>query len=1192
MDMAHFRVSLTILFALLLVHAGLAAAQTTGTITGVVRDPSGAVLPGATIEVVNEQTGDVRRAVSNAEGIFNVTPVPQGRYTLRVSLSQFATIEQRGIQLRTSEILNAGTIVLKIADVSEQVTVSATNLAAAQTATAVRTSVLEAKQLDTLVARGRDPMSLLNLLPGAVPIFGTTILGGTTGTNAPTISGQPGNSFQMSVNGMPSNDGDLTASNNSAVSMDAIEEIRVVLNGFAAEFGRNAGVQVNIVPKSGTQQYRGSLATYIRHDAMNSNTVQNQRSGLPKPYYRYYTVTGTFGGPVALPRSGKLSSTFFFYAREMWDTKLPANIQNRTMPTELERNGDFSSTTQPNGSPFFIADPLRVQQGLACSATTGGPGCFPGNVIPADRISALGRALVTHMPLPNFLDRTVSQGNYNYTDQDIGHRTATLDQVTVDHRLGAAQNLRGQFRSWRPNRKAYTMVFGDTSNFNHFKGQYAQSETSIQVGYTRTFKSRWANEATFAFRRTPEGGPVETNPDPISKLQRDPLGLSALGSLYTGARLNPYDLMPQVNYGGGIQNSPMISFDQRLPIDAGDNRYNLINNLTWDKGQHLVKLGFFFESNYNSEGDAGNCFSGCLNFAGSGGSAAQNPNNTNHPFANALLGYYTEYSESSLRQTAGARNQFIEWFAQDSWKAKPNLTLELGVRFAYGQTFRLLEGEHGSGYNGAALVAGRNPSLYVPACPPPQTKCATAARLAMNPVTGQILPNSNALIGQLVPGTGDFYNGLVQENHTLAYDGQFTQTLPVQTQPRLGFAWDPRGDGKMSIRGNYGITMQLQENSGQFAFQFPLAPPVRLQPTLYYGRLEDIGVVGSHVFAPQTVQGFADERKSRTTHNFAIEFQRDIGFKTLATIAYVGNRQRNLPTTRNINAVPTGARFQPSAIDPTSTTNAVLTDAFLRPIPQFANVNLQTREGYGDYNAMQFTATRRFSDGLAFGFNYALSVNKDLGGVVLFPDAFGDSRSRYYDYANADRRHIGSLNATFDVPGIGPDGGSGFTRALLNDWQLAGVWFFQSGAPSGITYTTTDAGGADTMGGGDPVRITIAPGCDPALSGSEQTEERWFNTSCFVRTARGNIGNAPRQVIRQPGRQNVDLTLSKSFSLKGRQRLQIRAEAYNAFKLTTRDADTTAQFDAAGNQIDTNFGRLELPQSEARVIQLSLRYQF
>jgi hypothetical protein len=1190
--MARYRVGLAALVLVAAMH-GTAAAQTTGTITGVVKDSTGAALPGATVEVINEQTSDVRRTTSNNEGIFNVTAVPQGRYTLRVSLTQFKTFEHRGIQLRSSEIFNMGPVALSVAELTEQVTVTASDLATVQTATAVRTSVLEATQLDTLVARGRDPMSLLNLMPGAIPILGTTTLGGTTGTNAPTIQGQPAGSFQMSVNGMPSNDGDLTGSNNSAVSMDAVEEIRVVLNGFAAEFGRNAGVQINIVPKSGTNRYSGSLATYIRHDALNSNTVQNERNGLPKPYYRYYTATGTFGGPVMLPGAGKLPRTFFFYTREGWNTKLPGNIQSRTMPTDLERAGNFSQTTQPNGSPFYIADPVRVQQGLACSATTFGPGCFPGNIIPPDRISALGRAMVSHLPPPNFFDRSVSQGNYNYRDQDIGHRTATLDQISVDHNLSLQDHLKVQFRSWRPNRRAYTGVFGDTSNFNHFKGQYAQSETSIQTGYTRTFANNWVNEATFAFRRTPEGGPVDTNPDPIALIQRESIGLAALGSLYTGARLNPYDLMPQITYGGGIQNSPQISFDQRLPIEAGDNRYNFTNNLTWAKGHHLLKFGFFFESNTNSEGDAGNCFSGCFNFAATGGSAGQNPNNTNHPYANALLGLYTEYSESSIRQTAGGRNSFIEWFGQDSWKVRPNLTLELGARFVYGHTFQLLEGEHGSAYNGAALVPGANPQLYRPACPPPQTKCATTARLAMHPVTGQILPNSNALIGQLAPGTGDFYNGLVQETHSLAYDGQFTQTLPVQSQPRIGFAWDPFNDRKTSIRANYGIGIQLQESSGQFAFQFPLAPPVRLQPTLYYGRIEDIGTVGgTQVFGPQTVQGFSDERLPRTTHNFAIEFQRNIGFKTVATIGYVGNRQRNIPTTRNINIVPPGARFQPSAIDPTSSTNALLSDAFLRPIPQFANVNVQTREGYADYNSMQFTANRRFSDGFSFGFNYVLSVNKDLGGVVIYPEVFGDSRTRNYDYAGADRRHIGSLNFTVDVPDASRLWDNAVIRAAFDDWQFAAIWLFQSGAPSGVTYATTDANGTDTMGGGDPVRITVIPGCNPQLPSDARTEERWFDTSCFARTPRGDIGNSPRQVIRQPSRQNVDFTLSKSFEIDGRRRIQIRAEAYNVFKLTTRDADTTAQFDAAGNQLDPNFGRLNLPESEARVVQLSLRFQF
>ena len=163
--------------------------------------------------------------------------------------------------------------------------------------------------------------------------------------------------------------------------------------------------------------------------------------------------------------------------------------------------------------------------------------------------------------------------------------------------------------------------------------------------------------------------------------------------------------------------------------------------------------------------------------------------------------------------------------------------------------------------------------------------------------------------------------------------------------------------------------------------------------------------------------------------------------------------------------------------------------------------------------------------------------------------------------------------------------------ALLDGWQLAGVGFWRSGTPSTVTYTTTDTGGTDTMGGGDPVRVSIVAGCDPILSRGERTEERWFDTGCFVRTPVGSYGDSPLNNVRQPGNLNLDLSMSKTFGLKRGHRLQFRADAYNALGVSTRTVNTAAQFDPQGRQVNADFGRLALPTDEARQIELSLKYR-
>ena len=880
----------TAALALVLAFGGVASAQqaiSTGTISGVVHDEQGLPIPGALVEVTNAQTREQRSTTSNTTGIYNVPALVIGRYSVRVSLSGFGTVEKVDIQLQSNETYNAGMVILR-AGITETLTVTADPIGV-QTTTAVRTSVLDTSTIDTLVSRGRDPVRLLNSLPGVDPNISGLITGGTIGTTLPTMQGTAGFASYVAIDGIGSADGD-TGNNNGITSMDAIQEIRVVMNSYTAEFGRNTGPQINVVTKSGGQRYSGSLSTYIRHEALNSNTLANERLGLPKPIARYYTGVGTLGGPVALPGVGKMKRTFFFYTREMWDTRQAATPNTKQMPTAAERNGDFSQTTQTNGTPFFIKDPLLPG---ACSATTGGPGCFANNVIPADRISSLGRAFLNIFPTPNFFDNSVSLRQYNFADTDIPDVYRSLDQVTVDHNFTDNDRVSVKYRHWRPNREATTGTFGINSNWNHFRSQYAQKEDAITVNYTKTLTSKLVSETSFGYRNTPEVAPVDSLPDPISKLQREPNGFGALGSLYHTPTLNQLDLYPQLTFTGVPGMAPNVAWDARFPIDAIDLRWSLQNNMTWTAGRHLVKAGVYYEYNINSEGFSATCFSGCLDFTSTGTTAAQNPFNTNHPYANALLGYYTTYMESNTRPFRGGAQWNLEWFGQDSWKVHNNLTLELGVRFASGTPWHLLAsgwkdynpppGERAAAYLAEAYNPSANPALYVPACPAPATTCAATARLAKNPITGQVLPNSVALIGQLVPDSGDFYNGVIRDNDPRSNSGTFQDNPGIRAQPRLGFSWDPTGRQQTSIRGGYGITEQLFDASGSYAGTFPSMVPVRLQPTLFYGSLSDLASVPS-VFSPSPVTGWTQTGgRTRMTHNFSIEVQQNVGFNTVVT---------------------------------------------------------------------------------------------------------------------------------------------------------------------------------------------------------------------------------------------------------------------------------------------------------------------
>jgi len=427
---------LSALVANLVLAAAPAAAQTvSGGVSGTVVDQSRQVIQGATVTLVNEQTGDNRVTVTNETGAFVFSAVRPGPYTVRVELSGFTTYERRNTVVPANEQVPVGTVQLNVGSLSETVTATAQG-SIVQTLSSDRSALITSTQIEQVADRGRDVVSLLRVLPGVRLSTPTDSPGGNFGTTTPNINGNRATWNTMTVDGVVGNDLGSPQVFGSTINFDAIGEVQVELNNYRAEYGRNGGPVVNIVTKSGSKQFKGSAYWYKRNERLNANDFFNNRNGVAKPIYRFDTVGATLGGPVPLPKvNSAREKLFFFYSFDGLKSLNPRPLQQVTVPTALERAGDFSQSLDVNGRLIVVRDPL-----------TGQP--FPGNVIPAGRINRSGQALLGVFPSPNALDRGVTRGNYNYNFQESLNVPKRQNVVRLDYHPTPKDAFYGRVSTW------------------------------------------------------------------------------------------------------------------------------------------------------------------------------------------------------------------------------------------------------------------------------------------------------------------------------------------------------------------------------------------------------------------------------------------------------------------------------------------------------------------------------------------------------------------------------------------------------------------------------------------------------------------------------------------------------------------------------------------------------------------------
>lgn len=1198
---------------------GRAPAQIiTGEISGTVTDSSGAVVPGASVTVTSEGTGATRTVESGSSGEFVLTGLPPSQYSVRVEKAGFQVSERKSIALTANQRAALGSIQLTVGQVTQTVEVVAQG-ELVNTESADSVGLLSNIQVDNLAVKGRDVMQLLRVLPGVSTL--TVVPWGEIGDNDPAGTGANGGQFgsftpavggarlfwnTVTVDGQVGSNPDFPGLFMAATSMDAIAEVKIVSNNYTADYGRNPGSTIAIVTKSGTKNFHGTAYGYKRHEKLNANDFFNNRDGLEKSVYRFGTFGFAVGGPVYIPNKFNASKEklFFFYSQENWTVKQPQGITQVTVPTALERTGDFSQSFYQGQIDEDTGEPIPVT--LTDPDPTNPNGPIVNNVIPSGRLNSQGQVLMNVMPPPNRFDPTQP---FNYEWRDICEIPRLLQALKLDYHPSTKDTFVISGRRWWVDTRAYgCRTLGFAGNLPLFKHHYAETTDTAQIAWTRVISPTVVNEFNIGVVGEKEFGNAtnlfgRTEANYFDPIKRSTLGFT-LGQLYPGANTN--DLIPAASFDG-VPNAAYIGADDpRLPDNQGYPRFNFANNLSWIRGGHTLKFGVYFERSWATDGPHADCFNGCFNF----GQDENNPFDTSFPFANAALGNFTSYTESDSRKFYLMKNDVLEWFAQDTWKVNRKLTLTYGVRFAWFTPWKVHKG------TGAEFVEDR----YDPSAVPPLyfPVDVGGSRRAVNPTDAACVANPTLACTSPQVYIGAFtgpmsFPGMVLSSDS-TYPAGFRKQQAVQVSPRFGFSYDPFGNGKTAIRGGFAVMKETTPSYGTYTWSMVTNPPVQLTPTIFYGTMDTL-LDRSGLLFPTGSSAIELEDKVPSVYRYSLGIQRDIGFNTIVDVSYVGNVGRHLIQSVGLNTIPYGARFLSENIDPTRGT--ALDSNFYRPIPGYGGIGQIVNAGITNYNSLQMALNRRFTKGLSFGVSYTWSHTLNTG------SSEGDGLARFrpwriwnYGPANFDQTHMFIFNSVWELPKPSKlvDGSAAkwVLGSIFDNWQVSGIATMASGLPQGVYLDTVD--GHDFTGGGDGARPNMIARAQ--LSHGARTFDRFFNTEAFAAPnlpdkaacASGDCvidpGNAPVFPVRGPGQNNWDITLMKRFPLKSESRsLQFRFEFYNAFNHTQfsgidtgatfncRTADPNV-FDCTGApQVNSTFGQVTSSR-QPRVIQLSIRFDF
>ncbi len=1158
------------------------AQEITGSINGLVRDSTGAVVPNATVTITDPARDNVvvRTLTTNNDGEFFAPNLAVSTYQISVESANFKKAVRTDVKLDIGQ-RRAVDFDLEAGNISEVVTVEADEVAV-ELSTPTAATTISGNQVRELSINNRNFVQLVTLAPGVSNNLSDQVYVGTTNPD-----GQA-NLVQISVNGARSSQNTFTVDgaditdrgSNLTIqaypSIDSIGEFKILRSLYPAESGRSGGGQVNVITRSGTDEFHGSLFEFVRNEKFNANTYfNNQRAPFGvdedgkarRAPFRYNNFGGTIGGPIYGFNFGeggdggifkKYRRTFFFFSHEQRrDVRFPTLLS--FVPDANLRRGVF---------------PIDI----CLSATIAGSTRTCSNVLPA------GTPLSSRAPI-----NSVAQAYLT----NIYNRIPLPNNSLVPYQLVAPGNGRSNFR--QEIFKLDTNFTDDWSAFYRFQNDkipttdinalfsqgsgipgVSTTETN-SPGRTHTFQTTYVvspNVIVEGRYNYAYGAILSENVGLISR-SVSPIDVSL-------AYPNTTDRIPNI-IGNGFNS--LTSFG---PYDNFSDKHDWSGNVTWVIGSHTTKYGANFSKyrkNENALGGINNgSFSGFLNTTLASATqgtvcaatviatgicpVANNVANLQN-FANFLLGTNVSFTQAKFDLEADFRQKNFEAYAQDEFRVRPNLTLYMGVRYSF----------FGSPFDENGFLSNFDPELYNRANAP-QVDSA----------------------GNRVAGTGNFCEGLIVNSQnvpstlppncrpTISPYGKFVVDAKKRNfAPRVGLAWDPFGDGRTAIRTGYGIYHE-QTLVGTFLQNLGANPPFQETVSIARTRLDQpvpagqpLAVVSS--LAAQTIRGEQTDWKTPYMQHWSLDLQRQLTSKTLVTVGYYGSKGTNLIGIVDINLLPPGlAASTPCAGAPTvnnpngfcqvpgvpffGATEELRLDQ-LRPYRGYRAINIIQPRFDSNYHSLQVSGKQRFDDDISeIGLSYTWSKNLTNSQTdrSTAPQNPYDIDSEY-GRAALDRRHILTINYVYELPFYREQ--KGFIGKLLGGWQTSGIATYQTGLPLTATFAGYDPAGLGFLG-------PSASGPRPnqtgnANEGGAGTEQQFFNTGAFqtgfpATDVANNAGNGGRGTIFGPRTVRVDFSLIRNIRFTETMSLQLRGEAFNVFNTTNfttiNTAATSATFGA------------------------------